>query len=70
MAQRTGPYLEDRRSKLKSTDRCIVTDTEKTTRLPSAKTVVRLPAPIVVRIRGRESLVVGLAQMNYDKHGN
>jgi len=70
MAQRTGPYLEDRRSKLKSTDRCIVTDTENTTRLPSAKTVVRLPAPIVVRIRGRESLVVGLAQMNYDKHGN
>ncbi len=38
--------------------------------MPSAKTVVRLPAPIVVRIRGRESLVVGLAQMNYDKHGN
>jgi len=59
-----------RRSKLKSTDRCIVTDTEKTTRLPSAKTVVRLPAPIVVRIRGRESPVVGLAQTHCDKHDN
>ncbi len=52
---------------MKSTDRCIVTGIKKITRLQFAKTAVRLPAPIVVRIRGMESLVVGLAQRNCGK---
>jgi hypothetical protein len=58
------------RSDLKSPDRCIVTGTEKITRSLSAKTVVRLPAPIVVKIRGRESLVVGLALRKFSKRGD
>ncbi len=50
--------------RLKSIDRCVVTCIEKLTRLPSARTVVRLPVPIVVRIRDRESLVAGHARRN------
>jgi hypothetical protein len=67
MADRAGPYPGHREINLTSTDLCIVTGTKKSTRLPSAKTVVKLPAPIVVRIRGRESLVVGLAQRSCGK---
>ena len=45
-----------------STDRCNATSTEKKARSPSAAIVVKLPAPIVVKIRGMELRVVQLAQ--------
>ena len=53
--------------KLKNTDSCAVTDIKRVTRVPSAETVVRLRVPIVVRIRGGESLVVRLVRKNFGK---
>ena len=52
--------------KLKNTDSCAVTDIKRVTRVPSAETV-RLRVPIVVRIRGGESLVVRLVRKNFGK---
>ncbi len=52
---------------MKNTDQCAVPDIKRVVRLPSADTVVRLRVPIVVRIRGGESLVVRLVRKNFGK---
>ena len=62
-ALRCRDYI--RRLKLKSIDRCIVTDTKSGTRLQFAETAVRPHVLIVVTIRGTESLVVGLVSKSY-----
>ena len=48
-----------------SIDKCNATSTEKKARSPSAAIVVKLPAPIVVKIRGMELRVVQLAKENF-----
>lgn len=47
--------------------KCNATGTEKQVRLPPADIVAKLPAPIVVKIRVRESLAVQIVQQNCGK---
>lgn len=55
---------------MKSIDHCAVTNIKEITGLLPAGTVVRLPAPIVVKIRGRDSLVVRLLRKSNRKHNS
>jgi len=56
------PIKHKERLKLKSTEICNVIDIMTARRSPFAAAVVRLRAPIVVKIRGKESRVVKIAR--------
>lgn len=47
------------------TEQCNVTNIKIAKRLPFAATVVRLPAPIAVKIRGKELRVVQVARQKF-----
>ena len=50
---------------MREKEQCNVSDIKSAQRLPYDDTVVRLRAPIVVTIRGRESPVVKVVQQSY-----
>jgi len=53
---------------LKNIDRCVVSDIKRTKRSPFAETSIRLHAPIVVSILGKESCVVRVARKSCGRH--